>query len=131
MTETNKGVSLLVMILSVIVVMIMGFFVYQQFFSQNGKEPAVNFSRTGNLVIDNPGLEPGIWYLVYEAPGSPANSAKLSFDSKSVCRNQNNSCLDLVVGEKVSVKGIKDGDAVTVREMEFLDDSLIENIPAE
>ncbi|MDD4531520.1 MAG: hypothetical protein PHH21_02315, partial [Candidatus Pacebacteria bacterium] len=120
-----------VMILSVIVVMIMGFFVYQQFFSQNGKKEAVNFSRTGNLVIDNPGMEPGIWYLVYEAPGSPANSAKLSFDSKSVCRNQNNSCLDLVVGEKVSVKGIKDGDAVAVREMEFLDDSLIENIPAE
>jgi len=131
MTETNKGVSLVVIVLSVIVFMIMGFFVYQQFFSQSGKKEAVNFSRTGNLVIDNPGMEPGVWYLIYEDPGSPANSAKLSFDSKSVCRNQDNSCLDLVVGERVSVKGIKGGDTVAVREMEFLDDSVIENVPAE
>lgn len=131
MTEANRGVSLVVIILSVIVVMIMGFFVYQQFFSRGGRGESVNFSRTGNLVIDNPGMESGVWYLVYETPGSPANSVKLSFDSKSSCKNRDNSCLDLVIGEKVSVKGIKDGDDVKVREMEFLDGSLMESIPAE
>jgi hypothetical protein len=118
--ETNRGVSLVVIVLSVIVVVIIGFFVYQQFFSHSGIKDNINFSRTGNLVMNNPGLESDAWYLSYENPGSPANVAKLSFDSKSSCRNQSNSCLDLIVGEKVSIKGIEDDGVILVREMEFL-----------
>jgi hypothetical protein len=125
MIETNRGVSLVVMVLSVIVVLIIGFFVYQQFFSHNGVAENINFSRAGNLVLDNPGMENGVWYLIYETPGSPANSVKLSFDSKSVCRNQSDSCLDLIAGERVSVKGIKINDAVLVKEMEFWGESEI------
>jgi|GEM_PF-1065730 hypothetical protein len=123
MIETNKGVSLVVMILSVIVVMIIGFFAYQQFFSHGGSKENINFSKTGNLVINNPGMESDVWYLIYEIPGSPAIPAKLSFDAKSVCKNQSNSCLDLIVGERVSIKGIEEGGEITVREMDFLDSS--------
>lgn len=114
---------MVVMILSVIVVMIIGFFAYQQFFSHSGSEENINFSKTGNLVINNPGMESGVWYLIYEVPGSPASTAKLSFDAKSVCKNQSNSCLDLIVGERVSIKGIEEGERVAVREIDFLDNS--------
>jgi len=123
MIEANKGVSLVIMILSVIVVMIIGFFAYQQFFTHNGAKENINFSRTGNLVINNPGLESDVWYLIYEIPGNPAIPAKLSFNEKSVCKNQSNSCLDLIVGERVSIKGIERENEVAVREMEFLDNA--------
>lgn len=109
------------MVLSVIVLAIIGFFVYQQFFTHAGTKENINFSRVGNLVINNPGLEEGVWHLVYETPGSPANAVKLVFDGKSNCKNQTGSCLDLIVGERVSVKGIENGGGVLVKEMEFLD----------
>ena len=112
---------MVVMVLSVMVLTIIGFFVYQQFFSHAGAEENINFSRTGNLVINNPGLEENVWHLIYETPGSPANTVKLIFNAKSVCKNQTGSCLDLIVGERVSVKGIDNGGGVLVKEMEFLD----------
>jgi hypothetical protein len=47
---------------------------------------AVNFNETGHLVKDNPGLKPGVWFLVYEKPGVPALTTELSFDSGSKCK---------------------------------------------
>ena len=45
----------------------------------------INFDETGHFVKDNPGLKPGVWYLVYEKPGAPALIAELVFDDKSIC----------------------------------------------
>jgi hypothetical protein len=123
MINTNRGISLIITALSVIVLIIIGFFAYQQFFSNTGIKENINFSRTGNLVINNPGLEEDTWYLIYENPGSPAKNIKLSFDNKSFCKNYNNSCLDLVIGDRVSIKGIEDNGEVLVRELEVVDGS--------
>lgn len=43
------------------------------------------FQENGVLVRDNPGLKPGIWYLVYEKPGAPALALELHFDAESIC----------------------------------------------
>ena len=126
MIETNKGVSVVVMILSIIVVMIIAFFAYQQFFSHGSTEENINFSKTGNLVVNNPGMESNIWYLIYENLGSPAVSTKLSFDEKSICNKESSSCLDLIVGEKVLIKGIEENGTVLVRELELLESSNID-----
>ena len=45
----------------------------------------INFDETGHFVKDNPGLKPGVWYLVYEKPGAPALTAELMFNDKSIC----------------------------------------------
>ncbi|MFA5714439.1 MAG: hypothetical protein WC998_01695 [Candidatus Paceibacterota bacterium] len=126
MFDANKGISLIITALSVIVFIIIGFFTYQQFFSNAGAEGNINFSRAGNLLINNPGLEENTWYLLYENPGSPANSVKLSFNDKSVCKNQDNSCLDLVAGDRASIKGIETNGKVLVRELEILGGSEID-----
>ncbi|MFA5087303.1 MAG: hypothetical protein WC470_03325 [Candidatus Paceibacterota bacterium] len=52
--------------------------------TQTSAEPGENFFKTGNLVKDNPGMEAGVWYLVYEAPGAPALQIKLQVD-KAIC----------------------------------------------
>jgi len=52
----------------------------------NATKEQTNFSETGNLVKDNPGLKPGVWYLVYEKPGSPALSTEIKFSEDSVCK---------------------------------------------
>lgn len=119
---------MVIAILSIIVLVIIGFFAYQQFFSHTGADGNINFSRAGNLTINNPGMEENVWYLIYESPGSPANTAKLVFDDKSVCKNESNSCLDLITGRRINVKGINNDNEVLVREMEFLDSTEIDNL---
>lgn len=130
MLETNRGISLIVTALSVMVVLIIGFFAYQEFFSHAGVKENINFSRTGNLVINNPGLEENVWYLIYETPGSPAATTKLSFDDKSVCKTQDESCLSLVVGDRVSVKGIEGDGKVLVRELEVIGGTNVSSGPS-
>ncbi|MCX6761075.1 MAG: GerMN domain-containing protein [Candidatus Nealsonbacteria bacterium] len=49
-------------------------------------EIQTNFSGTGNLVKDNPGLKPGAWYLVYEKSGAPALTAEIKFNEDSLCQ---------------------------------------------
>ena len=78
-------------------------------------------------MANNPGTKEGVWYLTYETPGNPANTVQLSFDSKSVCNNETNSCIDLITGESVSVKGIEQSGNVLVRDMEFLDSGEVNN----
>jgi hypothetical protein len=119
MIEKNKGISLIIAILSVIVLIIIVFFVYQEFFSFKGEKENINFLKTGNLIINNPGLENNIWYLSYESQGSPAKLAKLSFDEDSVCRNKVDSCSELNVGERVDVKGVEKNGEVLVKEIKL------------
>jgi len=120
MIETNKGISLVIMILGVIFLMIIGLFVYREFLSSSGEESNINFSEEGNLIINNPGFEANIWYLSYEAVGNSANSVKLSFDQDSVCKNGSNSCLNLTIGERVNIKGIKSNEIVLVKELKTI-----------
>lgn len=119
MVETNKGISLIMSILGIIVLMIIGLFVYQEFFSTKGEADNVNFSEIGNLIINNPGFEENAWYLSYEISGVSANSVKLSFDEDSICRNETNSCSDLTSGERVEVRGLENNGMVVVREIDF------------
>ncbi len=78
----------------------------------------VAFSAMGNLVKDNPGFTPGVWYLVYEKPGNPGMAVQLSLDASSSCTisGRTSSCTgaNLVVGDRVTVDGIENGGVVTV-----------------
>jgi hypothetical protein len=111
------------MILSVILLLIIGFFVYWEFLSSETKKENINFFKEGNILINNPGFEEGIWYLSYETQGSPANSIKLSFDETSVCKNQKNSCLYLIAGERVEIRGIERNNEVLIKELKVLSDN--------
>ena len=121
MLEANKGISLVIMILSVIVLMIIGIFVYWEFFSSTGEEENINFSEEGNIIINNPGFAENIWYLSYEKSGAPANSIKLSFDGNSVCKNETDLCSDLVSGERVEIRGMENNGEVLVRELKLME----------
>lgn len=87
-----------------------------------GSSPAtttiVEFSAMGNLVKNNPGMKPGVWYLVHEKPGSPAVATELSFGDKSLCtvNGKVSACpaASLAQGARVTVDGIEDGAAVNV-----------------
>jgi hypothetical protein len=116
MIETNKGTSLVIMILSVIVLVIIGLFVYQEFFTSTGNKQNINFIEEGNLVFNNPGLVENVWYLVYDTEGAAANNVKLIFDENSVCKNQT-SCSDLMIGQDVEIRGVKNNGEVLVKEL--------------
>lgn len=80
-----------------------------------------SFNRSGNLMKDNPGLEPGVWYLSYETAGTPGLSAKLSFPEHATCTvTDGSSCAikELKQGDRVRVMGDMNGDTVTVRRIE-------------
>jgi hypothetical protein len=80
-----------------------------------------SFNRSGNLMKDNPGLAPGIWYLSYEEAGAPGLSIKLSFPEHAVCvATDGSSCAieDLAQGDRVRVMGDTNGDTVMVRRVE-------------
>lgn len=80
-----------------------------------------SFNRSGNLMKDNPGLTPGVWYLSYETAGAPGLSTKLSFPEHATCTvTDGSSCAikDLVQGDRVRVMGDMNGDIVTIRRIE-------------
>lgn len=120
MFESNRGVSLIITILGVIVLIIIGLFVYWEFFPFMEKKDDVDFYKEGNILINNPGFIEGVWYLSYETPGAPANSVKLSFDKESVCVNQTNSCSNLTNGERVSIQGIEKNNEILVRNLRVI-----------
>ena len=102
--------------------MIIGLFVYWEFFSINNKEEDV-FFQEGNLMINNPGFIDGVWYLSYESQGNPANSIKLSFDENSICNNETNSCSDLVGGDRVEIRGVENNNEVLIKELRKINSS--------
>lgn len=78
--------------------------------------PGVNFTEFGNLIFGNPGLKTDTWYLIYEKPGSAANSAELKFDSESICLG--GVCPGgIAVGKRVKVEGIATTSIVLVRNL--------------
>lgn len=81
------------------------------------------FVAQGHLVKDNPGLTPGVWYLVYEEPGFAALSVPLSFDTTSRCGVENafEACTGLLQGDHVRVEGSRrEGRPVLVKEIVFM-----------
>lgn len=70
------------------------------------------FANTGNLIKDNPGFTPGVWYLSYEQAGAAALSAELKFNNESRCYGPNltGSCdpTKLFKGDRVFVTGLWD-----------------------
>ena len=84
-----------------------------------GAGAVADFSETGHFTRDNPGLKPGVWYLVYEKPGAPALTAELRFTSASSCKYgpTEGSCPDVLLPSSAMthVTGIKNTDgSVTV-----------------
>jgi hypothetical protein len=81
---------------------------------------AIDFDETGHFVKDNPGLKPGVWYLVYEKPGSPALYKELVFDNQSVCmfNGKQGTCPDVLLPSSAltHVRGMISGEVVRVAE---------------
>lgn len=77
-----------------------------------------NFSKTGNLIRNNPGMKPGLWYLVFDEPGAPASSVELAFTGKSRCiiGSYDGACTEslLILGARVEVIGFRVGTQVFV-----------------
>lgn len=57
------------------------------------------FSSEGNVMRNNPGQKPNVWYFVYERPGAPALSLELDLNSVQA------PYIDLSQGERVRVTG--------------------------
>jgi hypothetical protein len=68
-----------------------------------------SFVHDGNLIKDNAGLEPGVWYLSYEEPGSSGLSVKLDLNSVAA------PYIDLAQGERVHVEGTLKNSIVIVQ----------------
>ncbi len=87
------------------------------------QEEVSDFKRVGTTVFDNPGLEPGVPYFVFEEPGSPALSKKLVFDAESLCFSpagelpclqMNMSLAAIFDGQRVQVEGVSRADGTLV-----------------
>lgn len=85
---------------------------------ESGASARINFDEWGHLVKDNPGMKPGVWFLVYEKPGKPALTAELQFDSESVCEynGDKGKCPDVLLlsSALTRVRGIETGGVVKV-----------------
>ena len=84
-------------------------------------EKLTDFSETGNITKDNPGMKQGIWYLVYEKPGEPALNAELKFNEDSLCQTGSISqlCQETTIetGDRAEVTGWKINGAVIIKNM--------------
>ncbi|TFG35496.1 MAG: hypothetical protein E4H47_01350 [Parcubacteria group bacterium] len=84
-------------------------------------EIQTNFSETGNLVKDNPGLKPGAWYLVYEKPGDPALNAEIKLNEDSICQigsvSQPCQQIALEAGDRAAITGWETNGVLIVKNM--------------
>lgn len=80
------------------------------------------FAHEGNLLKDNPGLEPGVWYLSFDMPGSPELSVPLVFDHDTRCGSEGmlTVCnISFEQGQRVRVEGMRAGDIVRVSKLVY------------
>lgn len=84
-------------------------------------EGTLNFSETGNIAKNNPGLKPNAWYLIYEQPGAAALNVELSFDENSFCQINSVSQPCLITtfsnGDKIEVTGRETDNLVIVKNL--------------
>ena len=118
------GATILVFIIAAI-----GTGVYFGFFFKKGapanpptneKTSDVNFEKIGNLIKNNPGLKPDVWYLTHEEPDKPALNTELVMDLNSAClygmdRELPCATLDFDQGERIKVTGTEKDGVVTVK----------------
>jgi len=106
-------------LLFIIIIAVIAAGAYYFFFASKGEVKEINFSETGNLVIDTSDN----WYLVYEKPGAPALSVVLNFTGKTKCfegeAQKKCSALTVEEGERVEVKGYESEGMVEVSEIRF------------
>lgn len=78
-----------------------------------------DFSKTGNLIRNNPGFEPDVWFLSYEEPGKPGLNARLELADCSSCTVSGvaTPCEELALenGTRVTVTGVTEENGVLVR----------------
>lgn len=89
------------------------------------KTTSSDWSHTGVVVKDNPGMIPDTWYLMHDQPGEAAVIIELIFASGDICTSSTPaaSCLPLGLenGTRVRVDGEHVlGDIVHVRNIEVL-----------
>ncbi len=93
-------------------------------------EAPTDFSASGVIVFNNPGLKPDVPYLIYEEPGAPALTKELVFDPLSACVAETGAtpCVLMSVtldipfgGKRVIVEGVTQSDgAILVRKLRAL-----------
>lgn len=85
----------------------------------------INFIKTGNIVINNPGYPENVWHLVYEEPAKPAVTKALRFTDESLCfQNDTESICEpnsLVTGTRVELKGFENENEIEVINLEILE----------
>lgn len=78
------------------------------------------FVQEGNLIKDNPGFLPGIWYLSYERAGFPGTFVPLIFNHDSRCGIDGDFrvCnISFEQGERVRIEGVETDDAIVVHHL--------------
>lgn len=106
-----------ILIIALIVVVVAGglFFSAQRTHAPGMQQTTASWTKTGNLVKGNPGLDPTKWYLVYEEPGKPALTQKLSPGNVCVDKGSGLFCdgNSFYSGDRVAISGdLKDGMVV-------------------
>lgn len=91
--------------------------------TQPTASPEPGFDATGNLTRDNPGQPPGVWVLVYEAPGAPALTVELAFGDESECLSEGGAvpCEGLSAGDRVRVVGAEVDGVVRVLTLDVIE----------
>ncbi len=83
----------------------------------------VMFVHDGNIVQNNPGLEPNVWYLVYENPGASGLTQRLEFNGGSRCGSETmlKICdITFEQGERVRIEGFRLRNNVVVTKLIYL-----------
>jgi hypothetical protein len=120
----NKIIGIIIFIVAISLI---GYLFFNEKEKSKESEVEVDFSATGNLIMNNPGLEEGKWYIVYEKEGSPGVTKKLVIGENDIaCKGEEGNCSDFfnfknnIIGERVELKGEERGSEVVVYEVEFL-----------
>lgn len=81
-----------------------------------------SFRQNGNLIKDNPGLPPGVWYLSFDSPGKAGNIVPIVLSSTHCTNTDGTLCTteELTSGMRVRILGAEEGKSVTVRRIEIL-----------
>lgn len=82
-------------------------------------DKSINFNHIGNFQMSDPKLRHDEFYLIYEAPGAPALTARLYFNDKTICQDYSGEsiCPEPVFGNgaKIQVLGTKINNYVIVK----------------
>ena len=81
------------------------------------------FQQDGNIVRNNPGLDPDTWYLEFEKPGASGLTQKLEFNGGSRCGSETmlKICnISFEQGAHVHIEGFRLRDTVVVTKLIYM-----------